>query len=185
MKTFLTIMLTAAITMTGATAFAMELPRETTPLTAEEEQVVVVENLIGDVLDQVASGAIGYGIASSEADKRIRNAVFEDRTNGYGYGILSAIANNALRVTRDRVLRPELHAQYEEYLKVLLADLIVDVENGRDVESAREEAYTRIYQAVNPAYTPCEVGMDFCYMDIPVVDMAMFPIARKLLNEAQ
>ena len=88
-------------------------------------------------------------------------------------------------MTRDRVLRPELYAQYEEYLKVLLADLITDVENGRDMENAREEAYTRIYQAVNPAYTPREVGMDFCYMNIPTIDMAIFPIARKLLNEAQ
>lgn len=185
MKRLVTLMLTAAITMTSATAFAMELPRETTPLTAEEAQVVVVENLIGDVLDQVASGEIGYGIASSEADKRIRNAVFEDRTNGYGYGILSAIANNALRVTRDRVLRPELHAQYEEYLRALLFDLISDVANGRDIENAREAAYTRIYQAVNPAYTPREIGQDFCYMDTPAVDMAMFPIARKVLAETK
>lgn len=185
MKRLVTLMLTGVIAMTSATAFAAEIPRETTPLTAEETQVVIVENLIGDVLDQVASGEIGYGIASSEADKRIRNAVFEDRTNGYGYGILSAIANNALRVTRDRVLRPELHAQYEEYLRALLSDLISDVENGRDMENAREEAYTRIYQAVNLAYTPREIGTDFCYMDTPAVDMAMFPIARKVLAEAR
>lgn len=185
MKRLVTLMLTGVIAMTNATAFAAEIPRETTPLNAEDAQVVVVENLIGDVLDQVAAGEIGYGIASSEADKRIRNAVFEDRTNGYGYGILSAITNNALRVTRDRVLRPELHAQYEEYLRALLSDLIADVANGRDMENAREAAYTRIYQVVNPAYTPREVGQDFCYMDTPAVDMAMFPIARKVLAEAR
>lgn len=184
MKKIIAFILSAIIISTALTATAAEISRESTPLTATEEQTVIVERLIGDILDRVASGEIGYGIASSEADKRIRNAVLADETSGYCYGILSAIANNALRVTRDRVLRPEAYARYEEYLRILLADILADVANGRDINEAQEAAYIRIYQAINPSYTPREVGMDFCYMDTPAVDMAMFNITRKLLNDA-
>ncbi len=42
-------------------------------------------------------------------------------------------------------LRPEAYAQAEEYLKVLLADLITAVQNGMDPEEARKLAYERIY----------------------------------------
>ena len=49
-------------------------------------------------------------------------------------------------------------------MRVLLADIIIEAENGRDYESAKDAAYTRIYQSINPSYTPREVGQDFCYM---------------------
>lgn len=63
--------------------------------------------------------------------------------------ILSAISQNAIRITCDKMLRPEVYRQYEEYLKVLHADILTDVRNGRDLENARKAAYEQIYQSVN------------------------------------
>ena len=60
--------------------------------------------------------------------------------------ILSAISQNAIRITCDKMLRPEVYRQYEEYLKVLHADILTDVRNGRDLENARKAAYEQIYQ---------------------------------------
>ena len=53
-----------------------------------------------------------------------------------------------------------------------------------DYAAARKEAYTRIYQSINPSYTPnTDIAADLIYLDIPAVDSAMFTIARKLLLE--
>lgn len=41
---------------------------------------------------------------------------------------------------RDRLLRPEIYSHYEEYLKILLADILIDVKNDTDLEDAREAA---------------------------------------------
>ena len=46
-------------------------------------------------------------------------------------------------------LRPEAYAQAEEYLKVLLADLITAVQNGMDYNAAVDEAYRRTYHDLN------------------------------------
>ena len=97
---------------------------------------------------------------------------------------MSPISQNAIRDARDIYLRPEVYAQYEAYLKVLLADIISDTANGRDYTEARKEAYTRIYQSIDPAYIPREIGTDWCYIDVPPVDSAMFTVARKLLHNA-
>ena len=120
------------------------------------------------------------------ANTRIRKAVVADSTNGHGYGILSPIAQNAIRVIRDRHLRPEAYAQAEEQLKVLLADIIKEVENGMDMDTAIKAAYEKIYQSVNPTFNYDEqFSLDTCYRDIPAVGMEMFTVARKLLNDAQ
>lgn len=105
--------------MTSTTAFATEIPRESTPLNVTEEQICIVENLIGDILDEVQNGNLGYTLAAGYANTRIRKAVIADETNGHGYGILSPIAQNAIRGIRDKMLRPETYNQYEEYLKNL------------------------------------------------------------------
>ncbi|MBR0470051.1 MAG: hypothetical protein IJJ55_02410 [Clostridia bacterium] len=63
----------------------------------------------------------------------------------------------------------------------MLADIISDVANGKDYAEARKAAYTRIYQSIAPSYTPREIGTDWCYVDVPPVDAAMFTVARKLL----
>ena len=184
MKKFIAIIL-SIITMTSTTAFAANIPRETTPLNATEEQVCIVENLIGDILDEVQNGNLGYTLAAGYANTRIRKAVIAGETSGHGYGILSPIAQNAIRVMRDMMLRPDVYAQAEEQLKVLLADIINEVKNGMDMNTATKAAYEKIYQSVNPSFNYDEqFSLDTGYRDIPAVDMAMFTVARKLLIEA-
>lgn len=179
-KIFIAVM--AAMLMT-ASVQAAEIPRESAPLNATEEQIVIVENIIGDILDEVAAGNMGYTEAVGKANTRVRKAVVAEETNGYGYGILSPIAQNAVLDIRDMYLRPEAYAQAEEYLKVLLADLITAVENGMDPEEARKQAYERIYMSIDPEFDPTAlIWTDFCYLDIPTVDRALFTTARKLLT---
>lgn len=181
-KTFAAIF-TAAMTL-SATALAAEIPREIAPAGATDESIAVTENLIGKILDEILAGE-GYGMASSRADTIIRKAVIADQTNGYGYGILAATSQNAIRYYRDKYLRPDYYSAEEERVKVLIADIITDVQNGKDYNIALDKAYTRIYQSANPTYNPeiDRVG-DFCYWDIPPVDAASLTMARKLLLAA-
>ena len=106
MKKFISIIL-SIIAITNITAFAAEIPRECAPLNATEEQIQIVENLVGDILGEVPNGNLGYGLAAGYANTRIRKAVIAKETNGHGYGILSPIAQNAIRVMRDKLLRCE------------------------------------------------------------------------------
>ncbi|MDO5398837.1 MAG: hypothetical protein Q4G33_13005 [bacterium] len=185
-KKIFTLIIAAALTVSSTTAFAAEIPRETTPQGATEEQVCIVENIIGDILDEVQCGNLGYTLAEGYANTRIRKAVIAGETNGHGYGILSPIAQNAIRDMRDKMLRPDVYAQAEKQLKILLADIIIEVENGMDMNTAIKAAYEKIYQSVNPSFDYNEqFSLDTCYRDIPAVDMAMFIVARKLLNDAQ
>ncbi len=183
-KKLITLTLIAALSTT-TTAFAAEIPRETTPLNSTEEQVCVVENLISDILDEVQAGKLGYTLAAGYANTRIRNAVMANQTDGNGYGILSPIAQNAIRIMRDKQLRPDAYAQAEEELKILLADVITEVKNGMDIDTAIKAAYEKIYQSINPSFNYDEqFSFDTCYRDIPVVRMEMFTVARKLINNA-
>lgn len=113
MKKFSTLAITAILSLSAVTASAATIPRETAPESATDEQIVIVKNLIGDILDEVYNGA-GYGMTSARANTRIRNAVIARQTNGYGYGILSAISQNAIRAIRDMYLRPDYYAQLEK-----------------------------------------------------------------------
>ena len=178
----LTTVLSASMT---ANVFAAEIPRESAPLDATEEQIVMVENIIGDILDEVETGNVGYGMAVSEASARIRKAVTAGETNGHGYGILAGIMRNAIRGVQDMYLRPEVYQEAEEWLKILLADTIAEVENGLDLVTATKEAHTKIYQSINPAFDPeVQFSIDTCYQDIPAVDMAVYNRTRKLLDDA-
>ncbi len=183
MKKFIVLFLTA-ITITQS-AFAAEIPIETYPENATVESAVIVENLIGGILDEVQNG-LGYQMASGRANTIIRKAVIDKQTNGYGYCLLSAISQNAIRYYRDVYLRPDYYAETENTVRALIADLIIEVENGADYETVKEKAYTRIYQSANPSYNP-EVDRtgDFCYWDIPPVDSVMLMQARKLLQNAR
>ena len=87
---------------------------------------------------------------------------------------------------RDMMLRPDVYAQTEEQLKVLLANIINEVKTGMDMNTAIKAAYEKIYQSVNPLFNYDEqFSLDTCYRDIPAVDMAMFTVARKLLLAAK
>lgn len=183
-KRIITLAIMAALATTNISAYAAEIPRESTPLNATETQIQITENLIGDILDEVQDGNLGYTLAAGYANTRIRKAVIANQTNGNGYGILSPIAQNAIRTTRDMYLRAEYYKSLEEKLSVLLVDLIADVQNGKDYYTTYDEAQTRIYKSVNPSYNPSvdKVG-DFCYWNLPAVDSAEFTVARKLLLE--
>ena len=184
MKTLKTIItLALAVSMT-ATVSAAEIPRATAPLSATEEQILIVENLIGDILDEVQNG-LGYAEAENKAEPRVYKAVITGQTNGNGYGVLSDIMRNAILNVRDMYLRPEVYQEAEEWLKILLADAITEVENGLDLVTAIKEAHTKIYQSINPAFDPeVQFSIDTCYRDIPAVDMAVYNRTRKLLDDA-
>ena len=184
-RTFITLILMAALSLSmTAAASAAQIPRATAPLNATEEQILIVENLIGDILDEVQNG-LGYAEAENKAEPRVYKAVIAGETNGNGYGVLSDIMRNAILNVRDMYLRPEVYQAAEDRLKVLLADTITEVENGMDVNTAIKEAHTKIYQSINPVFDPeVQFSIDTCYRDIPAVDMAVYNRTRKLLDDA-
>ncbi len=185
-KRIITLAIAAALTTTNISAYAAEIPRESTPLNATEQQIQIVENLISDILDEVQAGNLGYTLAAGYANTKIRKAVIANQTDGNGYGILSPIAQNAIRVMRDKQLRPDAYAQAEEELKILLADLMIDVRNGKDYNIAYDEARIIIYKAADASFNPnTDMTGDFCYWNIPPIDNAYFTAARKLFLEAQ
>lgn len=175
-----------AAVLSSAPVFAAEIPKEAAPIYATEESIIITENLISPILEEVKNG-LGFGEAWGKASREIHSAVLAGSTNGYGYADLTAIARNAILQYRDMYLRPDYYAQQEPVIASLIADLITAVENGSmDYAAARKEAYTRIYQSINPSYTPnTDIAADHIYLDIPTVDSAMFTIARKLLLEAE
>ena len=73
----------------------------------------------------------------------------------------------------------------DELIYSLIADLIAEVQSGKDYSEALDEAYTRIYQSIDPSYKPNgEIGIDRIYLDIPAADVVKFSRARKFLLEA-
>lgn len=177
----------AAIASSGfMSAYATSIPRESAPTNATEDEIIITENIIGDILDEVASGELGYQMAAGRANTKVRQAVIAGQTNGYGFAALKPIAQNAIRTIRDMYLRPEAYEQAEEKVKELISDLIDEVKDGGDYETALNAAYTRIYQSVDSTYNPEDlIGVDLCYVDIPAVDSIMFNRARALLLEAR
>lgn len=184
-KTKITALL-LAVSLSASPVLAAEIPKEAVPAYLTEESVIITENLISPILDEVQNG-LGFGEAWGKASREIHSAVLAGQTSGYGYADLTAIARNAILQYRDMYLRPDYYANSEETVKTLIADLITEVQNGtKDYNTAIKEAYIRIYQSVNPSYTPnTEIGVDRIYLDIPAVDSALFTLARKLLLEVK
>ncbi len=184
MKKLITL-ITAILMTTTITVGAAEIPQYSVPIIANDESVQIVENIMGDILYEVQNG-LGFGLAQAQANTRIRKAVLDGKTKGYSFTVLSVTAANVMRQARDMYLRPEVYAEKEAELRILLSDLITDVANGtKDYPTAKREAYIRIYQSVNTAFNPDEqFKLDVCYQDIPPVADAMFTIARKILTEA-
>lgn len=167
-------------------AHANGIPREAIPDNTPQAAVDVAESYIKDTLVKVQNG-LGYADAKGETNRILFNAFLKNQTSGYSYGLLTIIANNAMFEYRDIYLRPTVYAEYEAQVKVLLADLITDVENGTmTYKDAKKEAYTRIYKSVDPNYNPSDRFLvDFCYWNVIAVDGAMFNRARKVLIEAE
>ena len=93
MKKFIIIL---AITLINTISVqAAQVPRESLPCNATEEQIIVTERLVGHIFDKVISG-IGYADARAESNRIIFNAWLNKQTNGFAYGELVNIANNAI-----------------------------------------------------------------------------------------
>lgn len=174
-----------ALILSAQTAFAAEIPIESTPENATAESIAITQNLIGGILDEV-KGGLGFQPAWCKANNAVFNAVIANQTSGYGYADLAAISRNAILWYRDMYLRPEYYAEKEIQVKNLISDLIAEVESGAtDYDTAKKAAYIRIYQSVNSSYTPStEIGIDRIYLDVPATDSVMFTLARKLLKGA-
>lgn len=67
--------------------YAAEIPRESASLIVTDEQLLITEELIADVLEEVQNG-MGYGEARAKANNTLRTAVINNKTNGYGFGVL-------------------------------------------------------------------------------------------------
>ncbi len=162
---------------------AAEVPRESLPCNATEEQIIVTERLVGHIFDEVING-MGYSDARAKSNVIIFNAWLNKQTDGYAFGELVNIANNAIWQYRDLYLRPNFYTENEARVRTIIADVITQYQNGEiDYEKACFECRVKIYQSVNPSFNPdIEFAKDTCYQDIPSVDNSLFAIARKLLN---
>ena len=181
-----TIIILMIILMCMQITYAAEIPQESVSLAVTEEKVLITENLIADVLDKVQDG-MGYGEAKAQANNILRKAVCRNETNGYSFGVLSGISNNAIHLYRDMYLRPDFYAEKENAVKMIITDIIKKYENNEmDYPEAVKRSYEKIYQSVNSMFNYDEqYSMDSCYRDIPPIDNAMFTIARKLLLQTK
>ena len=171
------------ITMTiTSTVNAAEVPRESAPCNATEKQIIVTERLVGHIFDEVING-MGYSDARAKSNVIIFNAWLNKQTDGYAFGELVNIANNAIWQYRDLYLRPNFYIDNEERVKAIITDVITKYQNGEiDYNKACFEAHVKIYQSVNPSFNPdVEYMKDPMSRVIPSVDNSLFIIARKLL----
>ena len=171
------------ITMTiTSTVNAAEVPRESAPCTATNEAIVIVESFIGDILTEVQNG-LGYADARAKSNRIFFNAWLNGQTNGYSYGELVDIANNAIWQYRDMYLRPDFYANNLEKVRAIITPVIEDYKSGKiNYAEAEFNARTRIYQSVKPDFNPdVEYMKDPLSRDIPSVDNSLFILARRLL----
>ena len=175
------------ITMTiTSTVNAAEVPRESAPCNATEKQIIVTERLVGHIFDEVING-MGYSDARAKSNVIIFNAWLNKQTDGYAFGELVNIANNAIWQYRDLYLRPNFYIDNEVRVKAIITDVITKYQNGEiDYNKACFEAHVKIYQSVNPSFNPdVEYMKDPMSRDIPSVDNSLFIIARKLLIQSK
>lgn len=185
MRKFL-IILAITTLINVVTVHATEVPRESLPCNATEEQIIVTERLVGHIFDEVING-MGYSDARAKSNVIIFNAWLNKQTDGYAFGELVNIANNAIWQYRDLYLRPNFYIDNEERVKAIITDVITKYQNGEiDYNKACFEAHVKIYQSVNPSFNPdVEYMKDPIYRDIPSVDNSLFIIARKLLIQSK
>ena len=165
-----------------STVNAAEVPRESAPCNATNEAIVIVESFIGDILTEVQNG-LGYADARAKSNRIFFNAWLNGQTNGYSYGELVDIANNAIWQYRDMYLRPDFYANNLEKVRAIIAPVIEDYKSGKITYAEAEfDARNMIYQSVNLSFNPdVEYMKDPIYRDIPSVDNSLFILARKLL----
>ena len=178
------ILITISIMASAITVNAAPVPRESAPCNATNEEIILVESFIGDILTDVQNG-LGYADARAKSNRIFFNAWLNEQTNGYSYGELVDIANNAIWQYRDMYLRPDFYANNIEKVKVIIAPVIEDYKSDKITYAEAEfNARVKIYQSVNPNFNPdVEYTKDPIYRDIPSVDNSLFILARKLILE--
>ena len=167
-----------------STVNAAEVPRESAPCNATNEAIIVVEGFIGDILTEVQNG-MGYADARAKSNRIFFNAWLNGQTNGYSYGELVDIANNAIWQYRDMYLRPDFYENNLEKVRTIIAPVIEDYKSGKITYAGAEfTARNKIYQSVKPDFNPdIEYMKDPLSRDIPSVDNSLFILARKLILE--
>ena len=180
-KIIMCLIITMLIT---STVNAAEVPRESAPCNASNEAIIFVESFIGDILNEVQNG-LGYADARAKSNRIFFNAWLKGQVNGYSYGELVDIANNAIWQYRDMYLRPDFYANNLEKVRVIIAPVLEDYKSGKITYLEAEfNARNRIYQSVNPSFNPdVEYMKDPLLRDIPSVDNSLFILVRKLLLE--
>lgn len=186
MKTIKAIIILSVLTIFATTTYAAEVPRESAPCNATNEAIIVVESFIGDILTEVQNG-MGYADARAKSSRIFFNAWLNGQTNGYSYGELVDIANNAIWQYRDMYLRPDFYKNNIEKVRTIIAPVIEDYKSGKiTYEEAEFDARVKIYQSVKPDFNPdVEYMKDPLSRDIPSVDNSLFILARKLLLDSK
>ena len=181
-KSIISIISTLSFLISSFSVSAAEVPRESAPCNATNEAIIIVESFIGDILTEVQNG-LGYAEARAKSNHIFFNAWLNGQTNGYSYGELVDIANNAIWQYRDMYLRPDFYANNLEKVRAIIAPVIEDYKSGKITYAEAEfNARVKIYQSVNPSFNPdVEYMKDPIYRDIPSVDSSLFILARRLI----
>ena len=181
-KSIISIISIVSVLISSFSVSAAEVPRESAPCNASNEAIIFVESCIGDILTEVQNG-LGYADARAKSNRIFFNAWLNGQTNGYSYGELVDIANNAIWQYRDMHLRPDFYANNLEKVRVIIAPVIEDYQSSKITYAEAEfNARVKIYQSVNPNFNPdVEYMKDPLSRDIPSVDNSLFILARKLL----
>ena len=184
MKAIKAIVILSVLIIFTTITYAAEVPRESAPCNAANEAIVVVENFIGDILAEVQNG-LGYADARAKSNRIFFNAWLNGQTNGYSYGELVDIANNAICQYRDMYLRPDFYTNNLEKVRAIITPVIEDYKSGKiSYAEAEFNARVKIYQSINPDFNPdVEYMKDPLSRDIPSVDNSLFILARKLILE--
>ena len=185
-KSIISIISIVSILISSFSVNAAEVPRESAPCNASNEAIIFVERFIGDILTEVQNG-LGYADARAKSNRIFFNARLNGQTNGYSYGELVDIANNAIWQYRDMYLRPDFYANNLEKVRIIIAPVIEDYKSGKITYAEAEfNARNRIYQSVKPDFNPdVEYMKDPLSRDIPSVDNSLFILARKLILECK
>ena len=181
-KSIISIISIVSILTSSFSVRAADVPRESAPCNATTEAIIVVESFIGDILTDVQNG-LGYADARAKSNRIFFNAWLNGQTNGYSYGELVDIGNNAIWQYRDMYLRPDFYANNLEKVRVIIAPVIKDYKSGKITYAEAEfNARNMIYQSVKPDFNPdVEYMKDPLSRDIPSVDNSLFILVKKLL----
>ena len=183
-KSIISIISIVSVLISSFSVSAAKVPRESAPCNAANEAIVVVENFIGDILAEVQNG-LGYADARAKSNRIFFNAWLNGQTNGYSYGELVDIPNNAICQYRDMYLRPDFYTNNLEKVRAIITPVIEDYKSGKiSYAEAEFNARVKIYQSINPDFNPdVEYMKDPLSRDIPSVDNSLFILARKLILE--